>query len=88
MVETLRVEPLEKAVIEEIGMTWHTDADGSSYISEDLVQITEDAAEAYYDAANSLYDMFFDAAQRVIDEQFYLARKTHRTDRNRPLFVA
>ena len=72
MVDTLRVEPLEKAVMEEIGMTWHTDPDGSSYISNDLVQITEDAAEAYYDAANSLYDMFIDAAERVIDEQLYL----------------
>jgi glutathionylspermidine synthase len=72
MVETLRVKPLEKAVMDEIGMTWHTDADGSSYISEDLVQITEDAAEAYYDAANDLYDMFLGAAQRVIDEQLYL----------------
>lgn len=72
MVETLKVEPLGKAVMEEIGMTWHTDPDGSSYISNDLVQITEDAAEAYYDAANSLYDMFIDAAERVIDEQLYL----------------
>ncbi len=72
MVDTLRVEALEKSVMEEIGMTWHTDADGSDYICQDLVQITEDAAEAYYEAANRLYGMFVEAAQRVIDEQLYL----------------
>jgi len=72
MVDILTVEPLEDAMMEEIGLAWHTDTDGSSYISPDLVQITEDAAEAYYDAANSLYEMFVEAAQRVIDEQLYL----------------
>jgi len=72
MVETLTLEPLNKAVMEDIGMTWHTDADGSAYISHDLLKVTEDAAEAYYEAANNLYEMFVEAAQRVIDAQLYL----------------
>jgi len=36
------------------------------------VKVTEEAAEAYYEAANSLYDMFVEAAQRVIDDKLYL----------------
>ena len=72
MVDILTVEPLGKTVMEEIGLTWHTDTDGSSYISNDLVQITEEDAEAYYDATNNLYGLFVEAAQKVIDEQLYL----------------
>jgi glutathionylspermidine synthase len=72
MIENLAVEPLSKAVMEDIGMTWHTDADGSSYISQELVRVTRDQAEAYYLAANTLYDMMVEAGQRVIDERLYL----------------
>lgn len=53
-------------------MTWHTDSDGSAYISDRLVNVSEAQAEAYYAAANSLYDMFVEAGQHVIDEQRYL----------------
>lgn len=71
MIDTLTIEPLSHAVLEEIGMTWHTDSDGSSYISRELVAVSEPEAEAYYAAANALYDMYVEAAQRVIDEQRY-----------------
>lgn len=72
MIRTLAVEPLSTEVMEDIGMSWHTDADGSSYISNELVRVTQDEAEAYYLAANTLYDMFVEAGQRVIDERLYL----------------
>ncbi|MBV2093095.1 MAG: glutathionylspermidine synthase family protein [Candidatus Thiodiazotropha sp. (ex Ctena orbiculata)] len=71
MVDTLKVEPLSKGVMEEIGMSWHTDADGSDYIVSDLVQLSEAEAEAYYQAANTLYDMYVEGAQYVIDNQLY-----------------
>jgi glutathionylspermidine synthase len=71
MVATRRIEPLSEAVMEEIGLSWHTDRDGSRYISEELIEVSEEQAEAYYDAANDLYDMFLAAAERVIDEQRY-----------------
>ena len=29
---TVTIQPLDQRVMEEIGLTWHTDADGSSYI--------------------------------------------------------
>lgn len=72
MVTTRPVEPLGSAVLEQIGLSWHTDADGSDYISDHLVEVSEAEAEAYYAAANRLYDMFVEAAQHVIDEQRYM----------------
>lgn len=72
MVDILAVEPLDKALMEEIGMSWHTDSDGTDYIASELVQVREAEAEAYYQAANKLYDMFVEAAQYVIDNQLYM----------------
>ena len=72
MVRTMTVEPLSREVLEDIGLTWHTDADGSSYISDALIEVSEAEAEAYYEAANALYDMFAEAGQQVIDRQLYL----------------
>ena len=71
MIETLPVEPLSNAVMEDIGLSWHTDTDGSAYISPELVQVSEAEAEAYYAAANALYDLFVEAGQHVIDEKLY-----------------
>jgi glutathionylspermidine synthase len=65
------VEPLSRAVLEKVGMTWHTDSDGSSYIGEELVEVSEAEAEAYYAAANALYDMCVEAAGAVIAERRY-----------------
>jgi glutathionylspermidine synthase len=72
VIDLVSIQPLDQRVMEEIGLTWHTDADGSSYIDRQLVQVSEADAEAYYRAANTLYDMYVEAAQRVIDEQLYM----------------
>lgn len=71
MIDTLTVDPLDKSVMEDIGMTWHTDEDGSDYIASELVQVHEREAEAFYAAANSLYEMYVEAAQHVIDNRLY-----------------
>ncbi|MCB1751961.1 MAG: glutathionylspermidine synthase family protein [Gammaproteobacteria bacterium] len=71
MVDILRVEPLDKSVLEDVGMTWHTDDDGSDYISNELVRVRETEADAYYSAANALYDMYVEAGQYAIDNRLY-----------------
>ncbi|MGH2327154.1 glutathionylspermidine synthase family protein [Campylobacter taeniopygiae] len=63
----LKVNKLKKDYLESIGFSWHTDEDGSDYISDTLVCVKENEANAYYEAANELYDMFIAAAQNVID---------------------
>jgi len=71
MVQTMQVEPVPTTVLEDIGMQWHTDSDGSDYIVPALVLVSEQEAEAYYAAANTLYDMYVEAAQHVIDNRLY-----------------
>ncbi|MBK1963927.1 glutathionylspermidine synthase family protein [Campylobacter novaezeelandiae] len=63
----LKVEKLKKDYLESIGFSWHTDSDGSDYISDELVCVNSNEANAYYEAANELYDMFIAVAQNVID---------------------
>ncbi|WP_139453475.1 glutathionylspermidine synthase family protein [Campylobacter armoricus] len=63
----LKVNPLEKSYLEQMGFSWHTDNDGSDYLDSNLVCVKENEANAYYEAVNELYDMFVTAAQEVID---------------------
>jgi len=67
--ETL--QPLTSEYLESIGFTWHTDSDKSSYVSDQVVTISEAQAEAYYNATNELYDMFCEAGQYVIDNELF-----------------
>lgn len=71
MVKLQQLNPLEDATLEELGFTWHTDADGSKYVSDALVQITSEEAEAYYTATNEIYDMYVEAAEYVIENDLF-----------------
>ena len=66
-----KLKPLSDEYLESIGFVWHTDSDNSSYISDEIVVITEDEANAYYEATNELYDMFAEAGQYVIDNDLF-----------------
>ncbi|MBF7045942.1 glutathionylspermidine synthase family protein [Campylobacter volucris] len=63
----LKVNPLEKSYLEQMGFSWHTDNDGSDYLDSNLICVSENEANAYYEAVNELYDMYVAAAQEVID---------------------
>ncbi len=67
----LNLKPLDNTYLESIGFTWHTDNDNSSYISDQVIQITQDEANAYYDATNELYDMFCEAGEYVIENNLF-----------------
>ena len=62
-----KLKPLTNEYLESIGFTWHTDTDETSYVSDEIVSISEAEAEAYYEATNELYDMFCEAGQHVVD---------------------
>ena len=66
-----KLTPLTNEYLESIGFTWHTDTDETSYVSDEIVSITENEAEAYYEATNELYDMFCEAGQHVIDNNLF-----------------
>ena len=71
MVTIDTVVPLPDSALEALGFTWHTDSDGTHYVADELVLISDDEAEAYYDAANTLYDMYVQAAEYVIDNDLF-----------------
>ncbi|PIE00808.1 MAG: glutathionylspermidine synthase [Thiothrix nivea] len=71
MIRTEPVKPISNELMEEVGMSWHTDVDGSAYLVNELVHVTEAEAEAYYEAANTLYEMFIEAGQHVIDNDLF-----------------
>ncbi|MBU0721476.1 glutathionylspermidine synthase family protein [bacterium] len=71
MVTLQKVSPLDDIDLEELGFTWHTDSDGTKYVSDELVEISEAEAEAYYEACNEIYDMYVEAAQYVIENELF-----------------
>lgn len=66
-----KIEPLDNGYLESIGFGWHTDLDGSRYISNELVSITQDEAEAFYEATNELYNMYVVAAEYIINNDLF-----------------
>lgn len=71
MIKLQKIKPLKSVQLEELGFTWHTDSDNSRYISDELVKITENEAEAYYEAVNEIYEMYVEAAEYVIENNLF-----------------
>ena len=71
MLNLKKTTPLDTDYLESLGFVWHTDSDESSYISDELVVISEAEAEAYYEATNTLFDMYVEAAEHVIENNLF-----------------
>jgi len=71
MLNLQKTTPLDTDYLESLGFVWHTDSDETSYISDELVVISEDEAEAYYEATNTLYDMYVEAAEHVVENNLF-----------------
>lgn len=71
MVNLQKLTPLDDKTLNELGFTWHTDTDGSKYVSDELVKVTQAEADAYYKATNEIYDMFVEAAEYVIENDLF-----------------
>ena len=71
MITLEKLNPLDDATLDELGFTWHTDSDGSKYVSDELVEISAGEAEAFYTAANEIYDMYVEAAEYVINNDLF-----------------
>ncbi|WP_104750133.1 glutathionylspermidine synthase family protein [Helicobacter cynogastricus] len=63
------LQPLNHHALEEIGLDWHTDPDQSPYLSNDLIVVSQQEANAYYEACNELYDMFVETAEMIINQE-------------------
>ena len=71
MLSLQKTTPLDIDYLESLGFVWHTDADETSYISDTLVVLSEQEAEAYYEATNTLYDMFVEAGEYVVENNLF-----------------
>ena len=66
-----KLNALTNEYLESIDFVWHTDSDGTSYINDEVVIISEEEAENYYNACNELYDMFCEAGDYVIENDLF-----------------
>jgi glutathionylspermidine synthase len=71
MLKLQKTTALDTDYLESLGFVWHTDSDESSYISDELVVISKAEAEAYYEATNTLYDMYIEAAEHVVENNLF-----------------
>ena len=71
MITLQKTTPLTPEYLESLGFVWHTDSDESPYISDYLVVISAAEAEAYYEAANTLYDMYVEAGEYVVENHLF-----------------
>jgi glutathionylspermidine synthase len=67
IISTKKVSPLDNNILESLNLAWHTDEDGTNYISDELVIVKDSEAEALYKAANEIYDMFVEAGEYVLE---------------------
>ncbi len=65
------IAPLDTKYLESLGFVWHTDSDASSYISDSLLVLSSDEANAYYEATNTLYDMYVEAGEYVVENNLF-----------------
>jgi glutathionylspermidine synthase len=68
-IKTLQNSPLQ--TLNEEGWKWMLGEDTLPYVTNDMVLVTENTAEAYYKAGNELYEMFIKAAEHVIKHDLY-----------------
>ncbi|RLA70667.1 MAG: glutathionylspermidine synthase [Epsilonproteobacteria bacterium] len=71
MLNLQKTTPLDTDYLESLGFVWHTDSDETSYISDELLVLSEAEAEAYYEATNTLYDMVVEAAEHVVENNLF-----------------
>ena len=71
MVKLQKTKTINTHYLESLGFIWHTDTDNTPYVSDELVILTEAEANAYYEASNTLYDMYVEAAEYVIENNLF-----------------
>lgn len=66
-----KLKALTPQYLESIGFSWHTNSDDTSYVADEVVEVSKKECEAYYEAVNELYDMFVSATQYVIENNLF-----------------
>jgi glutathionylspermidine synthase len=67
MIKLRKLTASPEAQLRPIGWDWALGTDTLPYLTDEMVVVSEDEANAYFDAANELFDLFVEAGQAVID---------------------
>lgn len=62
---------LSNQILEEMGCEWHTDPDNTAYISNEIIEVTQEEADRFYQAGNELYEMYIEAGEYVIKNNLF-----------------
>lgn len=57
--------------LKQVGWDWMLGEDTLPYLSNEMVEITENEANAYYEATNELFEMYVEAGQYIIDNELF-----------------
>lgn len=57
--------------LKQVGWDWMLGEDTLPYLSNEMVEITENEANAYYEATNELFEMYVKAGQYMIDNELF-----------------
>ena len=66
MVDRIKINPLNDDQLDEASLSWYKE-DNESFIADELVLVKEIEAKAYYEAGNTIYDMYVQAGDYVIE---------------------
>ncbi|MBE9464973.1 glutathionylspermidine synthase family protein [Dyadobacter subterraneus] len=71
MIKLKSLPKTPESALQKLGWNWMLGTDTTPYLVKDVVVVDEDTATQYYEAAATLYDMFVEAGQYVIDNQIF-----------------
>ncbi|TKT93242.1 glutathionylspermidine synthase family protein [Dyadobacter frigoris] len=71
MIKLKSLPQTPESALQKLGWNWMLGTDTTPYLVKDVVVIDEETATRYYEAAATLYDMFVEAGQYVIDNQLF-----------------
>ena len=60
MIKLKKLANSPEKIYRELGWEWFLGDDEWTYLSSEIVEVTEDETDAFYEAGNELYEMFKD----------------------------
>lgn len=71
MLQTQKIKNLPREIFQQLGWDFFLPEHIGEYIMPELLKVSIPERDAYYEAANTLYEMFVEAAQYIIDNKLY-----------------
>ena len=66
-----KIAPIPDELLEKVGFSWHHDGEEEYLVKEQLLELTQEEAEAYANATEELYGMYEKGAEYVIEHELF-----------------